>query len=85
MGFVNNHLAPWYAAFAWLSISTVVGLGYAKNHGMTGAWILVPVAVVATRLLVGFVILCAVSIPFLNRYGRPKREANKEDGGPRAG
>jgi hypothetical protein len=85
MAYMNNHLAPWYAAFAWLSISAVVGLGYAKSHGMTGAWILVPVAVVATTLLFGFVILCAISIRFLDRYGRPKRDVNEEDGGPRAG
>jgi hypothetical protein len=85
MAFVNNQLVPWFATFAWLSGSTIVGLGYANNHGTTGAWVLVPIAVVATIFLVGFVVVCAVSIPFLDRYGRPKRDANKEDGGPRAG
>ena len=51
---------------------------------MTGAAILLPIAVVAAALLVGFVVLIAVSIPLLDGYGRPKRKTNKHGGGPRA-
>jgi hypothetical protein len=85
MSFVNNHHVPWLAVFAWISLATVVGLGYARNHGMTGIGMLLPVAVVAGVLFVGFVALCALSIPFLDRYGRPARDADRERGGPGAG
>ena len=85
MPFVNNQLAPSFGAFAWLSLSTVIGLDYAKSHGMTGIWILVPITVTAAVLFIGFVVLCALSIPFLDRYGRPKRGADEERGGRGAG
>ena len=84
MAFVYNHHTPWFAVFAWISLSTVVGLGYARNHGMTGIGMLLPVAVVAGVLFVAFLALCALSIPFLDGYGRPERDA-EEHGGPGAG
>jgi len=81
MAFVNNHRTLWFAVFAWISLSTVVGLGYARNHEMTGTRVFVPVAVVAGVLFVGFLALCAVSMLFLDRYGRPERDPDKERSG----
>jgi hypothetical protein len=73
MAFVNNRLVPLFAGFAWISISVVAGLSYAKRHSITGLTALVPIGVAAAVVVVAFVGLCALLAFILERkYSRQR-------------
>jgi hypothetical protein len=84
MAFRRHHSSCLFPGIAWVSVSIVVGLSYAKAHALTGVWTAVALVVAAVTVALAFAVI-SVTLGLLLMRALPGRSAKRKDSGPGAG